>query len=141
MSDNKRSIVITGEINDDSVLCIGDFAISLYNKGHYGTPEKDGVRLDGFEALHLLELNRIEITKESDLMAPVEISEFFSSQIDKFMVRYYVYKDLRNRGYVVNLGQGSSFFFRLYARDAKPKQVSAKYYVTALHEGGSIALD
>ena len=57
------------------------------------------------------------------------------------MVRYYVYKDLRNRGYVVNLWQGSSFFFRLYARDAKPKQVSAKYYVTALHEGGSIPLD
>jgi len=57
-----------------------------------------------------------------------------------FMARYLVYKDLRNRGYVVNQGSGSSFFFRLYLRGHVPKKDPASYYVTPLQEGSSINL-
>lgn len=140
MTENKRIPVIPSTLEETTVLCTGTHSISLYNKGHYGTPEKNGVRLDGFETLHLLELERITVESATVETSPQGLSKYFAEIIDDFMLRYFVYKDLRNRGYVTNLGEGSSFFFRLYARDTKPKKSSAKYYVTALQEGGSIPL-
>ncbi|MHA2171116.1 MAG: tRNA-intron lyase [Candidatus Kariarchaeaceae archaeon] len=139
-SDVNRHTLVPSSLDDDSVLASGPFAISLYNKGSYGVPEDTGVRLNGFEALHLLELKRIEIHEDDMVMKEKNLVKHFSEKIPNFMLRYLVYKDLRNRGYIVNIGMGSSFFFRLYARDTKPKLGGAKYYVTPLREGGSILL-
>ncbi len=114
-------IKIPGILNNNDVLCTGDMAITLYNKGYFGVPEQGGVRLNSFEALHLFELKRIEIKKEGVILDVKEISEYFSDKNTDFMLRYLLYKDLRNRGYIVNVGKGSAFFFRLYNRDSKPK--------------------
>lgn len=138
MSTTKK--MIHGILEDEAVLCIGDIAINLYNKGFYGIPEKQGVRLNGFEALHLFELGRIYITDKDQEFEGKDIMKYFSSIIDNFMVRYLVYKDLRNRGYVINVGKGSAFFFRLYNREARPKTGGAKYYIKPLQEGSSIKL-
>jgi tRNA-intron endonuclease len=139
-SDMNRHTLVPSSLENDSVLASGPFAISLYNKGSYGVPEDRGVRLNGFEALHLLELRRIEIHDNEIALEEKHLVKYFSGKVPNFMLRYLVYKDLRNRGYIVNIGLGSSFFFRLYARDTKPKLGGAKYYVTPLQEGGSILL-
>ncbi|MHA2503674.1 MAG: tRNA-intron lyase [Candidatus Kariarchaeaceae archaeon] len=129
-----------GEIDGDCVRLTGSNAISVYNKGYYGVTDQDGVILSGFEALHLLELDRITVTSSSGNLTEQQLTHHFTSIIDDFMGRYLVYKDLRNRGYIVNQGSGSSFFFRLYLRGKVPKKDSATYYVTPLREGSSINL-
>ncbi len=138
--DLTRNSIIPSTIIDDTVLASSQFAISLHNKGFYGIPEENGLRLNGFEALHLLELGRIEIKNHDLILKERDLVKYFSELIPNFMNRYLVYKDLRNRGYILNIGQGSSFFFRLYARNSKPKKDGALYYVTPLKEGGSIQL-
>lgn len=130
----------TGQLQHDQVLLTGDDAISVYNRGYYGMPTSNGVRLTGFEALHLQELGRVEIMTGQQKLSEERLMGHFSSVLDDFMSRYLVYKDLRNRGYVVNQGGGSSFFFRLYKRGDVPKQDSATYYITPLREGTSINL-
>lgn len=130
----------TGQLQHDQVLLTGDEAISVYNRGYYGMPSSDGVTLTGFEALHLFELSRIQILTDQQLISEEQLMAHFSSVLEDFMSRYLVYKDLRNRGYVVNQGGGSSFFFRLYERGDVPKQDSATYYITPLREGTSIKL-
>lgn len=86
-------------------------------------------------------MDRIKIKKDDEFLSEEKVLSFFSDILPHFTLRYLVYKDLRNRGYIVNLGSGSSFFFRLYARNTKPKSNGAKYYVTCLKEGGSIPLN
>ena len=130
-----------GRINKEKVLLEGNDAISVYNRGYYGIPGTDGVQLTGFEGLHLVELGRIEIFSFSHILSEEEIMQYFSELHPDFMGRYLVYKDLRNRGYIVNQGIGSSFFFRLYLRGHIPKRDSATYYITPLQEGKSINLD
>ncbi|MHA2250055.1 MAG: tRNA-intron lyase [Candidatus Kariarchaeaceae archaeon] len=139
-SDLSRNSIVPAVLELDDVLALGPFAISLHNRGHYGTPEEKGLRLNGFEALHLYELGRIEIKRDNNPYNEKDLVKYFSQKTPNFMLRYLVYKDLRNRGYILNIGQGSSFFFRLYARNTTPKKDGAKYYVTPLQEGGSIAL-
>lgn len=130
----------TGTLEIDYIFLKGSNAISVYNRGYYGIPERGGVRLTGFEALHLAELDRIEIYLDSKKLTQQELTAQLSSVVDEFMGRYLVYKDLRNRGYIVNQGSGSSFFFRLYKRGDIPKKESATFYVTPLREGSSINL-
>ncbi|MCY3411356.1 MAG: tRNA-intron lyase [Candidatus Heimdallarchaeota archaeon] len=131
---------IPTQLLENEALATGDQAINLYNKGYFGIPERDGVRLDGFETLHLMELGRIELYKNDQLLDIQQASEYFSSRNEEFMLRYLVYKDLRNRGSVVNVGKGSAFFFRLYNRDSNPLKGGARYYIKPLQEGGSIDL-
>lgn len=138
---SSRNKVISSELFDEYVLGTGDLAINLYNKGYYGDPDHKGVKLNGFEALHLLELGRIEITRNDVQIKENLLVTHFSKIVPDFMLRYLVYKDLRNRGYVINVGKGSAFFFRLYSRDSKPKIGGAKYYIKPLNEGGSIKLN
>jgi len=138
MSAKKSSI--PSILENNAVLCTGDMAINLYNKGYYGIPESKGVSLNNFEALHLFEMGRIEIKYIDKIMNGPDLMLYFSEREPDFMIRYMVYKDLRNRGYVVNVGKGSAFFFRLYSREAKPKSGGAKYYIKPLQEGGSIKL-
>lgn len=136
MNDSKQ--LLRGQIRGVDVLIEGNLAITLYNKGYYGNPSKEGVNLNGFEALHLFELGRISIELNQRVMSINDIVEYFSKREPDFMTRYFVYKDLRNRGYVINIGLGSSYFFRLYNRSEKPKDGGAQYYVRPLVEGGSI---
>jgi len=139
-SDLNRNSIVPAVLNLEDVLASGPFAISLHNRGHFGTPVDKGLRLNGFEALHLYELGRIEIKKDDNPYNEKDLVKYFSQITPNFMLRYLVYKDLRNRGYILNIGLGSSFFFRLYARNTTPKKDGAKYYVTPLQEGGSIPL-
>ena len=134
--------ILSGHIINEQVIVEGPDSITLYNKGFYGSPNKEGIILSGFEALHLSELERITIHNKSKNahMTFSEISAYFTDKISNFMTRYLVYKDLRNRGYIVNQGKGSSFFFRLYTRGSIPKKDTAKFYVTPLQEGTSINL-
>ena len=129
-----------GTVEGDTILLSGTNAISVYNRGYYGVPGQEGVRLTGFEALHLAELERIEIHDNGIRLEQEQLTRLLGSVIDDFMGRYLVYKDLRNRGYIVNQGSGSSFFFRLYKRGDIPKKDSATFYVTPLREGSSINL-
>lgn len=139
--DQDTKNMVPAILEGSNVLATGPTAISLHNKGFYGIPIHEGVKLNGFEALHLLELGRINIKKDDEYLTEEKVLSFFSDILPHFTLRYLVYKDLRNRGYVLNLGSGSSFFFRLYARNTKPKLDGAKYYVTCLKEGGSIPLN
>ena len=135
-----RNKLVEAELFDEYVLATGDYSINLYNKGYYGIPDHKGVTLNGFEALHLLELGRIQISRNNLDLEENLIVIHFSKIVPDFMLRYLVYKDLRNRGYVINVGKGSAFFFRLYSRDSKPKVGGANYYIKLLNEGGSIKL-
>ena len=135
----KNSIPVI--IDHDKILATGSNAIKLFNRGNYGIPDKEGVILNQFEAMYLHELKRIHIIHDEKELGENDLLRLFSNKISNFLLRYIVYKDLRNRGYVVNIGKGSTFFFRLYDRESKPTKDTAKYYIIPLQEGGSIPLD
>ncbi len=127
-------------VDNDGGTAIGEQAISLYNLGSYGTPQRGGgLRLSAYEVLYLTEKQKIEPLSSLNLpLREPELFEMFSQTQESFSVRYIVYKDLRNRNHVLNQGAGSTFFFRLYPRGSKISTASAKHYIRPLKEGSSI---
>ena len=106
---------LSGRLSGDRVL-LGPKALpELYNQGYFGRPIGQGLELSLVEAAYLLDRSRIRVLSASgglelDFQALFQIS----SSLEKgFEFRYVVYKDLRERGYIVQPGRPD---FRVYPR-------------------------
>ena len=86
------------------------------------------------EAAFLLEAGKIVITKETEKESALTLEEFFRHALDifpNFGARYIVYKDLKQRGYIVHPG-GVDFW--LYSRGTKPGEKPARHFIRILSE-------
>jgi tRNA-intron endonuclease len=98
----------------------------LYEQSGYGRPDRDGLRLSPQEALYLLHRQKIEVPGSTfDTL----FSEFCSQQ--NFMRSFLVYRDLRERGYVVQTGPHD---FRVFRRGERPGKGESLYLVRVLSE-------
>ena len=132
---------IKSELAEDKVLTeVSDASRELYNQSRYGALLDNGkVQLSLIEALYLMEKGTIEIyrskTKRFDL-------ESFSKKAKKlepnFWVRYSVFKDIRNRGYIIKTALKFGADFRVYDRGIKPGEDHAKWIVYPVYEGSTL---
>lgn len=115
----------------------------IYDNGFYGELNKDKtLSLNFEEALHLLERGVIAIFDELGVNLSASAStKIFSEREEGFWRNYLVYKDLRNRGYIVNRGISDIVKYRLYPRGAKIGQDIAKTLICPLAEGKTINLE
>ena len=137
--DAKQKII--SELAEDKVLTeVSDASRELYNQSRYGALLDNGkIQLSLIEALYLMEKGTIEIyrskTKRFD-------SESFSKKAKKlepnFWVRYSVFKDIRNRGYIIKTALKFGADFRVYDRGVKPGEDHAKWIVYPVYEGSTM---
>ncbi len=114
-----------------------DLARELFNQSAFGTVLEDGkVQLSLTEALYLMEKKKIVVLdgKNKSLDFPSFVSKASRAE-PKFWIRYAVYKDMRNRGYVVKTALKFGADFRVYDRGIKPGQDHARWIVYPVHEG------
>ena len=110
------------ELLDDNRLIIWDIkqARSLYNNGFYGKPLgdprpredfEDPLLLDPVEAQYLVDKKIIKIHKNKKNLNEKKLRKILENNFNDFDKKYRVYKDLRDRGYVVTPGikYGSDF--------------------------------
>ena len=122
-----------GVLSSGKVIVVGSEAESLV-KGH---SRKKG-RLELEEAAGLLETGKIEIKdEEGKEIKPDEFLKRALAISPEFGLRYLVYNDLKERGYVVQPG-GVDFW--LYPRGVKPGEKPARYFIRILAESDTISL-
>lgn len=114
-----------------------DAARDLYNQSAFGTVLEDGkVQLSLAEALFLLEKKKIVILDGRKKEVDFETFIRRASRVEpNFWIRYTVYKDMRNRGYIVKTALKFGADFRVYDRGIKPGQDHARWIVYPVHEG------
>lgn len=111
---------------DGSTVTLGREGLALYDQSGFGRPAAGGLVLSPEEALYLLHRNKIEIrgyTFDSLLARFAASPGFFR--------RYLVYRDMRERGYVIQPGPHD---FRVYRRGQKPKTGQSHYVLRVLPE-------
>ncbi len=96
-------------------------ATNLHNKNRYGEYVEDKVQYTLVETLYLIERGKLSLR---DVRNKVIKKEDFLKKCNKleknFFVRYSVFKDLRNRGYVVKTALKFGADFRVYDKGVKP---------------------
>ena len=117
-----------------------DNARELYNQSRYGELLDDGrVQLSLIESLYLLEKKRAIIYDSRN--KPIDFEAFLkkAQKIEpNFWVRYFVYRDIRNRGYIIKTALKFGADFRIYDRGVKPGEDHARWVVFPVHEGSTL---
>lgn len=128
---------MTGVLGTDATVRFDDpaEASGIYAKGFFGTPASSGgLTLDRYEAVYLSEMGRAEATTASGRRA--RWPEVFrrAVRVDPgFAVRYLVYRDLRQRGYVVR-ATPPPVAFSVLPRGGILHKTPSRYWVEALSE-------
>jgi tRNA-intron endonuclease len=109
-------------------------ASQTYSKGFFGYPQSGGsLHLDLLEALHLLEGDRLEVIADGEKIDFADLMRRAASIQSDLETRFLVYRDLRQRGYVVKNDSGD-FNFRLYPRGGTPTTTQTNLWVLAVSE-------
>ena len=117
-----------------------DDAREFYNQSRYGELLDDGrVQLSLIEGLYLIEKKRLLVFNGRN--KPLDF-EIFLKKARKdepnLWVRYCVYRDIRNRGYIIKTALKFGADFRIYDRGVKPGEDHARWVVFPVHEGSSL---
>ena len=114
-------------------------ARDLYNQSRFGELPEDGkVNLSLIEAFYLLEKGKLEILQGKKPMREEQFAKKAGKNDPNFKVRYQVYRDMRNRGYIVKTALKFGADFRVYDRGVKPGEDHARWILYPVHEGSAL---
>ncbi len=138
----KDCALMPGELKDSSVF-INDVreASQTFSKGNFGYPLSGGsLELDLVEATFLVQCNRLEVRRGKKIVPFNALFEYASSQVDDFDIKYLVFKDLRERGFIVKPETGN-FDLRVYPRGMSPSKSAPLYMVCAVSERSALNIN
>jgi len=117
-----------------------DEARELYNQSRYGVILENGkVQLSLLEALYLSEKERLKVLDGRNKQISFEKFLKKAKKLEpNFWIRYCVFKDMRNRGYIIKTALKFGADFRVYDRGVKPGEDHAKWIVYPVHEASTL---
>ncbi|UCE80636.1 MAG: tRNA-intron lyase [Methanobacteriota archaeon] len=132
---------MTGTL-DGSTVVVSDPAegSQIYNKGYYGVPQKGGgLKLDLMEATYLVDSGRLTVKSGRKQMTAGDLLRLAHKSSKGFEIQYLVYRELRQRGYIVKTGH-PPLDFRVFPRGGAPNKTSSKWWVAAISERSTFDL-
>lgn len=131
--------MIKAKLNEDNVITeSSDEARELFNKGRFGAVKKDYVVLSLFEALYLTEKEKICVFSGNKKLSEEALIAKAKKKIKQFSIKYIVFRDLRDRGYIVKTALKFGADFRVYEKGVNPGEDHAKWVVFPVHESGHL---
>ena len=127
---------MSAELASDASSRVADptEAGTVYGRGYFGTTSADALSLDRYETAYLREMGRLDLVDARG--RPVDWPDLYRRAVRAepgFAVRYVVYRDLRQRGYVVRRSPPPTEFAVL-PRGGVYHKTPAKYWVVAYSE-------
>ncbi|MAG38483.1 tRNA-intron lyase [Candidatus Woesearchaeota archaeon] len=112
----------------------------LYDSGAFGKILEDkNLQIALQEALFLMEKKKILVIDGRNKNFTFKRFLKRANQIEpNFWIRYSVYKDMRNRGYIVKTALKFGADFRVYDRGIKPGEDHARWIIYPVHEGSTL---
>jgi len=119
-----------GELIENRVVIPGPESLILFDESSYGKPlpEKHPTRLELelVEAAYLLEKEKLKVYektgKRKKQLKFEDLLKAGAKNVNQFHSQFMVFRDLRDRGYVVKTGFKFGAHFRVYERGVKLKR-------------------
>lgn len=132
--DKKFKAVISGE----KIFSNSQEAFALYEQSRFGEPSEGKVYYSMVEALYLMEKSRIQLYSGSKRLRFNSFLDAAQKSEKNFYTRFIVFRDMRNRGYIVKTALKFGADFRIYERGIKPGQEHARWILYAVHESAGL---
>lgn len=111
----------------------------LHEQSNFGELQDSQFHYSFVEALYLFEKKKMILYNNKK--KKIKNRQFITkaSTLDPhFSIKYMVYKDMRNRGYIVKTALKFGADFRVYDRGIKPGQDHAKWILYPIHESETL---
>lgn len=110
-------------------------AQTLYHENGFGKMLEDKkIQLSLLEALYLVEKGKIVVKDGRKKLDEIKLKKIALEIEPKFLIRYSVFKDMRERGYTVKTALKFGADFRVYNRGVKPGEEHARWILYPVHE-------
>jgi len=126
------------ELSGELVIIKDKNAAVLSNKSHYGKMDQDELKLSLLEALLLLEKEKIKVFYNGKKLSYEDMIGLIRNK--GLFNKYLVFRDLRNRGYIVKTGFKYGSEFRLYERGKTPGDGHSDYLIKVENENQQISI-
>ncbi len=147
-SPEKKKKVLAVLAGEKVITESSDDAREFYNQSRFGNLAESGkVELSLLEALYLMEKGRLEVQSDTRKVRKADEKDALSFETyvkrarkvePNFWIRYCVFKDMRNRGYIIKTALKFGADFRVYDRGVKPGEDHARWIVYPVHEGSTL---
>jgi len=128
--------LVKGILGEQQVLTEdSDAARDLYAQSRYGQLDKGRVQLSMLEALYLTEKDKLKIISPAGrAMTTATFIRKAKKLHENFWTKYVVFRNMRDRGYIVKTALKFGADFRVYDRGIKPGEDHAKWVLFPIHE-------
>ncbi|VVB82880.1 tRNA-splicing endonuclease [uncultured archaeon] len=109
-------------------------AFSLYEKSRFGEISGEKIQYSIAETLYLVEKEKMEVFSNKKKFSKKDFIEKCGKIDKKINVKYPVFKDLREKGYIIKTALKFGADFRVYDKGAKVGEEHAKWIVFTDHE-------
>jgi len=113
-------------------------AHALYKKSRFGESKAGKIQYSLSEVLFLVEKNKMEISSRNKKISKKDLMNKFRRIDKKIQIKYPVFKDLREKGYVVKTALKFGADFRVYDKGSRPGKAHAKWIVFTEHESNKL---
>lgn len=123
--------------NEQILIEKSDATRALYDKSSFGTfLSNEALQLSLLEALYLIEKGTLVVVdgRNKEIDSDRFIKKAKKTE-PKFWVRYSVFKDMRDRGYIIKTALKFGAEFRVYDRGIKPGEDHARWVIYPVKEG------
>ena len=110
----------------------------LYKKNNFGEIVGEKINYSLLEALFLVEKRRMEIYSRNKKVSTRELLNKFGRIDKRIQIKYPVFKNLREKGYILKTALKFGADFRVYEKGAKPGKKHAKWIVFVDHESNKL---
>lgn len=113
-------------------------AFSLYESSRFGEPKEGKIYYSVVEALYLLEKGRVHVYKAKKNLSINSFTHEAQLIENNFHTRFVVFRDMRNRGYILKTALKFGADFRVYERGVKPGEDHAKWILYPVFESAGL---
>lgn len=113
-------------------------AFSMYERSRWGEKKSSKVEYSGVEALYLVSNRKMELLFGNKKLGDEELLRKLKAKDKKIDVKFSVFSDLRDKGYIVKTALKFGAEFRVYDKGVKPGDDHAKWILYTVKENDKI---
>ena len=129
-----ENLSVKGQMVSDQVFISDKSMVHDLELKGFGEIENSKLFLKSFESLYLLYTKKLVLKKGKKQIDFDSYMNFCQKNDSEILTKFLIYRDLRNRGYVVKDGFGFGSDFRVYERGHFGEK-GAKFLIFGLNEG------
>jgi len=131
--------IIKAHLLRETIVSNSAEAFSLYEKSRFGEVSGEKIQYSLPEAIFLVEKGQMELLQKNKKISKKEVLGKLTKIDKKLPTKYPVFKDLREKGYVVKTALKFGAEFRVYEKGSKPGEEHAKWVIFTDHEANKIS--